>query len=195
MPSFAGSELIESQLSISRAPVFGKSIKFLTTSQSYGAQFIGSFAPAGSGGQLRYGVSGHRIDSGDFTAYQVAAEYTAGATVVEGAVEFVTIGPASSTNFIVGATHDFGAMSGGLYYQSATTIGNSSSIRAFGSYQVTDAISVTGDILHFTSGAVQTVYGISGRYDFNYGAYANLAAIIPATGGQTLFSGTLGLRF
>ncbi|MGB7321420.1 MAG: hypothetical protein WBC95_08395 [Albidovulum sp.] len=144
----------------------------------------------GDYGALKTALSYHRID--DVNVYDLALSYEAGAFFATGSVERVT-GLGSNATLVhaeIGASTDF--YEAGLGYTDDGDVFIDSAFMAWASIRPMDQLGLTATILDVKNS--DTVYGLSGKYGFWNGAYAQLG-VIDSSGFDPIWDVALGYHF
>jgi hypothetical protein len=191
-PKLGGNSFIDFQFEQFAGPLASVLITVQEV-DAYGVSFVGA------SGDLKYGISYNDLEDLDAEVIQVAANYQLGATLIQGGAEVITSGSDDITALVLGATHDFDRFSIGA---AVTDVSSSAggfdgqSIKVFGEYEVTDALTLGAQIQNFEQPVNGTLYGLSGEYTFGPGGYARLGVLdSDQSNDEAIFDAAVGFRF
>ncbi|WP_309668184.1 porin [Tabrizicola sp.] len=192
-PKLGGSTLYDLQIQQFSGPLASYLVK-QSDVNAYGISFIGT------AGDLRYGVYYSQVEGEDADIVQVAGSYRLGNTLIQGGAEVITLGSSDDiTTVLLAATHDFDRFSIGAALSDISSSGapfDGQTIKLFGDYQVTDALTLGVQIVSIDTAIDATLYGVSGEYGFGRGGYARLGAFDSDQGSdQAIFDAAVGFRF
>lgn len=166
------------------------SVLLLTNPSAYGVRYDGGFGMVSASGSY------HRLEEGGTTvdAAAVGGVYHAGKYAVFGGYEAAHGGGETIDRVKIGGSADFGQFSGGISYNSVSSSidGTSDFLRAYASFDVTNRIGVTVDLLNGQD--IDTIYGISGKYVVVGGAYV-AAGFADSTSADSVTSVSIGFDF
>lgn len=191
LPKLGGSTLVTLELRSATGPIAG-ALAVLGDEQLYGVSF------KGSSGNLTYGISYNEPEDEPLSFLEAGVTYRIGNSLLKAGIETIGIGGIDLTLVSLGATHDFQRLSLGVHLTELVDgPSDVSNVQVFGSYQVTDALTVEAMVQDIDgSGTSIRGYGVSGEYSFG-GAFARLgAASIDGFGtDDTLLDAAVGFRF
>jgi hypothetical protein len=131
---------------------------------------------AGSSGAFGYGVSVHKLDAGGATldGSQIALTYSLGDTMLMGGVEAVSVSGGNNLSTVqFGVVYDKGPLELGVELKHIDNGPSTTRLsRLHAGYDVTDAITVSGDIARISgSGSGTDIWGLGAEYRFGNGGF------------------------
>ncbi|MBA3909017.1 MAG: hypothetical protein C0524_03835 [Rhodobacter sp.] len=191
-PKIGGNSFYDELLPQFTGPLTSVLVK-TSDANAYGVSFIGE------SGNLKYGVYYANLENLDADVLQLAGTYRLGATLVHGGAERITDGPIDVTTLELGVTQEFDRFSLGAEIIDISSSGapfDGQSIKLFGEYNMTDALTLGVQIQNVDSPVDATLYGLSGEYGFGSGGYARLGVLDSDQGtSEPLFDAAVGFRF
>jgi Gram-negative porin len=152
----------------------------------------------GGAGALTYGASYHSVEGENIDIVELAANYTVGNTLIQGGLELIDTPTASLEKVLIGATQSYDRWSAGAIVGRVSQGSEDvNSLKIFGDYNVTDALTVGAQVLTINGGGdSETYYGVSGEYGFGPGGFANLGLLdSDNNGGDAVYNASVGFRF
>lgn len=151
----------------------------------------------GSSGAFSYGAAVHRAESGGDKAdvIELAIGYELDATELYAAFEQFDAGPVDLQKLIVGARYSAERWSIGAEASNLDAPGTSvSTVKLYGDYKVTDALTIGAQALEISEGGGERIYGLSGEYGFGSGGFAELG-YFDVDGSGDAVTASIGYRF
>ncbi len=191
-PKLGGSSFFDFQLEQFTGPLATFLVRQADLN-AYGVSFIGT------SGNLKYGVYYGDVEGQDADIVQIAGNYQLGSTFIQGGAEVITTGSDDITTLLLGVTQDFDRFSVGAAISDISSSGapfDGQTVKLFGDYQVTDALTLGVQVQNIDAVIDATLYGLSGEYGFGPGGYARLGVLdSDQSGSEAIFDAAVGLRF
>ena len=201
VPAVAGSKILDLHIGFLGSDLV-RYVKLLLSDsdgEMYGARYdgiIGRFNVAASVSQLSDSYGNGNIE-------EIVAQYAADQwSVTLGTVRFEQVGISANSTSLEVQGHS-GKISGGLVFTKFGELflgggsGNDSLSRAFVSYDVSEAVKISSQIIDYQifGNLDQTMYSFDVSYKHKTGAFINAGVISGDTGIDEIFNVSLGYKF
>jgi hypothetical protein len=193
-PPIAGSELFDLDMSLLGHDVF-RYLRLLSDEggeNAFGLRYDGEIGQIG----VAASVSNFSEYIGNFG--ELVVHYDAGQWSVTLGTSLFEIDGSSGNSTSLEVQGSAGKFTGGiLYNKTDELISSSGSARAFVSYDVSDAVKITGQVLnyHFVSGSDNVIYAFDLSYKHKTGAFVNAGVLTNDTLVDKIFSLSVGYKF
>lgn len=194
VPAMAGSELFDLEVSLLGHDIFRylKLISDEVGDNVYGLRYDGKIEQI----EVAASVSKFSEYIGNFG--ELVVRYDAGQWSVTLGASLFEIDGSSGNSTSLEVQGSAGKFTGGiLYNKTDELISSSGSARAFVSYDVSDAVKITGQVLnyHFVSGSDNVIYAFDLSYKHKSGAFVNAGVLTNDTLVDKIFNVSVGYKF
>lgn len=188
-PPFGGSREAEFELSTVGLGSIVTTYSLLADETPYGLRYDGTF------GNIDVGATYHRFDDASADIFGLAMRYhindawTAAGTIEHGNAA------SSVTTYAAAIEGKFDRVGGGLRYTHSDIIGSTDVVDGYLTYTPIERLDLTASALHLDAGGTTSLYGLSGRYNSNLGAYVQAGVLDGSNGFATRYDVSIGWEF